>query len=104
MVQSLSLQKEVNQPRPVTGVKTGKTLIDSQVGTYHDIDMFQSLPQPVSPFLPDLIRAARIAILPNAMQTRMSQTDDAEEVVEEVRKGPPTEVFRRIPASPENPM
>jgi len=54
--------------------------------------MLQPLPQRISPGPPNFIRTARVAHLPNVMQTRVTQADDAEEVVEEMEERPPTEV------------
>lgn len=56
--------------------------------------------------LPNFNRAAWITGPPNVMQARMSQTDDAEEMMEAVGQGVPAEVVvvRRVVLSLKNPV
>jgi len=55
---------------------------------------------------PDFDRAARVAHLPNVMQTCMTHADDAEEMMEPVEERPPTEVLvlRWVSMSFEDPV
>lgn len=68
--------------------------------------MLQPFPQPISPILPYIIRTTRMAHLPNLMQTRVPQANDAEEMVKEVHEWAPAEVgvLHRVFVSLENPV